>query len=585
VTGAAGDALPAPAVAGVAPHGVAADAGPRSAVALAGSGGPAASGGVGLGVAVEGGARAAAVAGGVRPAVAGAGAAALALVAALTLGSLAAVATAAEGGAVLRAADWRALAFTAEQAALSATLSVAGAVPLARALARRRFAGRRTLVALIGAPFLTPGIVAILGVMAVWGRSGWVSDALAGLGAPRLDIYGLPGVLIAHVFFNLPLATRLLLDGYAAIPAERWRVAAQLGVEGRALFRLIEGPALRAAAPGAFAAVFAVCAASFAVALALGGGPRATTLELAIYEAAAFEFDLARAALLAGLQFALCAVAAIGALALSGPRAGGWGGATAVERWDGRGRAARAADAAVIGLAAAFLAAPLVAVGVRGVAALPALAGPVGADVAAAAARSLAVAVASGALALAVALPLAAWIAALDGAGRARAARAVEIGALLPVAASPFVLGVGLYVALRPLADPAALALPLTALVTAAMAAPFAVRALAPPLRDAFAERGRLADQLGLRGLGRARALYAPRLRGPLAFSAGLSAALAAGDLGVIALFSRPDAPTLPLLVQLLAAGRRTEAAYAAALALVALGAGLFVALDRLGRR
>jgi thiamine transport system permease protein len=42
---------------------------------------------------------------------------------------------------------------------------------------------------------------------------------------------------------------------------------------------------LRAVLPGAVLLVFLLCMTSFAVALTLGGGPRATTVELAIYQA------------------------------------------------------------------------------------------------------------------------------------------------------------------------------------------------------------------------------------------------------------------------------------------------------------
>ena len=511
-----------------------------------------------------------------RAGVAVPGAAALLLVAALTLGAVAVVALRAEGPGALSAADWRAGWFTVRQAALSALISVALAIPLARALSRRRFAGRDALARLMGAPFLLPSIVAILGVSAVWGRSGWVSDALASVGLPRLDIYGMPGVLLAHVFFNLPLAARLLLQAYAAIPPERWRLAAQLGVQGWALFRLVEGPALRGAIPGALAVIFAVCATSFAVALALGGGPRATTLELAIFEAAVHEFDLARAALLALLQFALCAVAALAALALAAPLATAPGLARLTERWDGASPAARIGDALAIALGCLFLGLPLLAVllkGAPGVVGLPDA-------VWAAAGRSLAVALVSAALTLALALPLAALAAALPR----RCAPWAEAAGLMPIAASPFVLGIALFIALRPWADPAALALPLTALVNAVMAAPFALRILLPPLRQAQAEHGRLADSLGLSGLARARILYLPRLRAPLGFALGLAAALSAGDLGVIALFSRPEAPTLPLLMHLLATSRQLDAALGAALMLIGLSFGLFWLFDRWGR-
>ena len=40
--------------------------------------------------------------------------------------------------------------------------------------------------------------------------------------------------------------------------------------------------------------------------LTLGGGPRAATLEVAIYESVRFDVDFARAGLLALLQVAIC---------------------------------------------------------------------------------------------------------------------------------------------------------------------------------------------------------------------------------------------------------------------------------------
>jgi thiamine transport system permease protein len=128
-------------------------------------------------------------------------------VAALILGTLVAVVLRAEAGTGLGASDWAALRFTLVQASLSALFSVGLAVPVARALARRRFPGRRVLIALLGAPFILPVIVAILGLLEVFGRAGWVSQALGLFGLEPIRIYGLHGVVLAHVFFNLPLAT------------------------------------------------------------------------------------------------------------------------------------------------------------------------------------------------------------------------------------------------------------------------------------------------------------------------------------------------------------------------------------------
>ena len=494
------------------------------------------------------------------------------LVAALVLVPVAAVWWRSDGGGGLTPADWAAIRFTLTQAALSAAISVALAIPVAGALARRAFLGRGLLVTLLGAPFILPVIVAVLGILAVWGRSGVVSDLLAAAGLPRLTIYGLTGVVLTHVFFNLPLAVRLILGRWASVPAERFRLAASLGMGRGATWRTIAWPVLRSSVPGAALVIFLICTTSFAVALTLGGGPRATTVELAIYQAFRFEGDLARAAVLAGVQLVVTGVAAgLSFLVATAPDARSGGLDRVPQRWDGAGRLPRIADAAWIALAAAFLLAPLVAVAANGAAGVLAL----DAGVWRAAGRSLAVALASTALTLALAVPIGAaavrrpWI---EGAG------------LLSIAASPLVLGTGLFILARPFADPVALALPLTAVVNAMMSLPFALRAVIPAMAEAEAGWGRLADSLGMDGRARLRHLLLPRLRRPLGFAGGLAAALSMGDLGVVALFADPDRATLPLALYRLMAGYRMDEAAGAALLLVALSLALFWAFDRGGR-
>jgi thiamine transport system permease protein len=103
---------------------------------------------------------------------------AAAMVAALILGTLGVVAIYAPEAGRLGASDWAAVRFTVSQALLSAALSVLFAIPVAKALSRRRFFGRSLLITLLGAPFLLPVIVAVMGLLAVFGRSGWVSQML-----------------------------------------------------------------------------------------------------------------------------------------------------------------------------------------------------------------------------------------------------------------------------------------------------------------------------------------------------------------------------------------------------------------------
>ena len=447
-----------------------------------------------------------------------------ALVVLLTLGTLMAVAMRAEVGSGLSGADWAAIRFTLTQSFVSALLSVLLAIPVARALARRQFWGRGVLITLLGAPFILPVIVAVLGLLAVFGRNGVLNSALAAIGLPDVSIYGFHGVVLAHVFFNLPLATRFLLQGWLAIPAERFRLAASLNAP---IGRLLEWPMLRAVVPGTFLVIFLICLTSFAVALTLGGGPKATTVELAIYQAIRFDFDLGRAALLACIQFAICTAAAL------------------------------------------FLIVPLGMVVLKGLPGLAALPDTIWQAVF----RSVSVAIISALLTVIMALALA-----LHG------GRWVALVGVLPLAASSLVVGTGLFLIVFPFVRPSDVALFVTALVNAGLALPFALRSISPAVATAQADYGRLADQLGIVGWARLRLVILPRIRRPLGFAMGLAAALSMGDLGVIALFADDGAETLPLAMYRLMGAYRLEAAAGAGLLLVTLSLLLFWICDLGGR-
>ncbi|MFW2588689.1 thiamine/thiamine pyrophosphate ABC transporter permease ThiP [Sagittula sp. SSi028] len=483
----------------------------------------------------------------------------------LTLGPVSVMLVRAGGLTALGPGDWQALRFTVWQAALSAVFSVGLAIPVARALTRQRFPGRAILVTLMGAPFILPVIVAVMGLIAVFGRSGVVNDLLALLGLSRIDVYGLHGVVLAHVFFNLPLAVRMLLNGWQAQPTEPVRLAASLGLGRWAMWRVIDWPVIARVAPGALVVIFVICLTSFAVALTLGGGPRATTVELAIYQAMRFDFDFGRAATLGLLQVALGIGAGVVALTVAPHGGFGMGLDRDVMRRDGHG-VTRGLDTVWIGLSAAFLLVPLGAIIAKGLSGLPLL----GADTLRAAGHSLAVAAVSTALCMV-------WAAAL-------ANRRGELLALLAITVSPLVLGTGLFLLLRPFVNPFVMALPVTALVNALMGLPFALRIITPQAEAVAADYGRLRASLGMTDWAWFRLVWLPRLQRPIGFAAGLVAALAMGDLGVIALFADPDRATLPLQVYRLMGSYQMEAASAAAVLLLGLSLGAFVLFDRGGR-
>ena len=489
--------------------------------------------------------------------------AAATLVLLLTLGTLGAVAWRAEWDGGLAPADLSAIRFTVVQAFLSAMISVLLAIPVARALARRRFRGRQLLITLLGAPFLLPVIVAVLGLLAVFGRGGLVNDALTSLGFEPISIFGMHGVLLAHVFFNLPLAFRFILQGWLSIPSERFRLAATLNAP---VGRLLELPMLRVVLPSTFLVVFLICLTSFAVALTMGGGPRATTIELAIYQAVRFDFDLGKAALLACIQFGLCIGAAMLALRITAVDATGAGMDRVVQRWD---TARSSVDYAWIIAAALFLLVPLSMVIFRGLPGIFDLPDTIWS----AAFRSVIVAVGSAVLCVSMALALA-----------LRGGSLVAVIGVLPLAASGLVVGTGAFLIVFPFMRPADVALLVTMLVNATLALPFALRSIGPAAAQVKTDYGRLGASLGMHGWAWVRIVVLPRMRKPLGFALGLAAALSMGDLGVIALFAGQAEETLPLALYRLMGAYRMETAASAALLLLALSLLVFWICDRGGR-
>ena len=470
----------------------------------------------------------------------------------------------------------RAIRFTLMQAILSALISTLLAIPLARTFATRTFPGRETILSLFGAPFLLPIIVAILGLLAIWGNNGWLHGTITAAGWSDFSIFGLTGILVAHVFFNLPLATRILLQGWAAIPSEQWRLAAQLGMDSGTIARHLEWPMLKERLPGIFALVFLLCATSFTVVLALGGGPKATTIELAIYQAIRYDFDLDRAALLACLQILLCAGLAILLRLITRDHDTGQSLGGLIPRHDRNTLLARLSDGVIIAAALTFLALPLLAGITRGVIGL-ALHGVALDAVLPATARSLSVALGACLVMLVISLPLAQISIHLKGKLR----RLVELPGFAIMVAPPIALGAGLFLLLHTHIAVDDFALPLTSLLNGLQAVPFALIILTPAMAQIKRDYGLQMQHLGLDGLAALRLVHWPLMRRPLGLCLGITAALSIGDLGVIALFGSPSEPTLPLYLYQQMGAYRMDQAYGSGLILSIIAFSLFAAFDK----
>jgi thiamine transport system permease protein len=520
-----------------------------------------------------------------------AGGIALALMAVIAGGALLSLAVEALRGSMdgLGAFDsylWRVARFTLLQALLSMLLSVALAIPLAHALhAHPVFAGRAMILRFFALPLALPALVAVLGITSIYGRNGLLAAIFRGAGLDVIpNIYGLTGILLAHVFFNLPLATRLILSGLDSIPEDYWKLSSQLGMGGWSRFRLLEWPVIRRNLAGIASLIFMLCITSFTIVLTLGGGPRATTLEVAIYQSLHFDFDIARAVALTLLQLGLT-IAVLLFLSRAGrPSEEAFSLHTARRRFDHPSRREKFFHAMVIIAGLLFVILPMAGTVVSGLAAdLSRLLG----ERIVWKAILTSMILGAGAAALSLGISLALVTAREYLATKRRHAppgifeRLLDLGASLIMVVPPIVIGAGWFILSRHYVDPFSLAPIMVISVNAAMAVPFAFRILRPSWDTAASRHNRLCAQLGVAGWSRLRLIDWPVLKRPLGVAFAFAMALSLGDLGTIALFGNNTIQTLPYLLLQRMGSYRTDDAAGLALVLGLLCLALMMVADR----
>jgi thiamine transport system permease protein len=143
------------------------------------------------------------------------------------------------------------------------------------------------------------------------------------------------------------------------------------------------------------------------------------------------------------------------------------------------------------------------------------------------------------------------------------------------------VIGTGIFVLLSDHVDVFKWVYPVVILVNAMMGLPFVIRTLGPAMRQNAMRYQYLCHSLALGGWNRFRFVDWPLLRRPVGLSAALVAALAMGDLGVIALFGTPDTATMPLLIYQQLGAYRIPQATVTALLLLGLCLLVFWGLER----
>lgn len=457
---------------------------------------------------------------------------------------------------------WRVLGFTLLQAALSTLLSILPAIPAARALAFRDFPGRGLLLALFAVPQALPAIVVVLALVQLYGQSGWLPD--------MINLYGLAGILLAHVFFNLPLALRFCLEALENVTPENQRLADQLGFDSGDRWRHLDWPALRPLLPRLAALIFLLCAASFVVVLTFGG-PAATTLEVAIYQSLRLDFDVTRAVTLALLQAILCFVLVIMAGQLSAPLPA----QPSLRMFSPAPRPVGWIGLLMVVLATLLVLPPLAALVVSGVQAIdlrPLLFQALG--------TSLLIASLSAIINLALAWPLVLLHVRLTR-WRGLLSAVALAGLILP----PAVLATGWFILLRGLITTPASSMVLMSCLNALMSLPFSVTILGASMAAQLLPQDRLCEQLGLSGWRRFRLIDAPVLTRPLLQALLVAFVLSFGDLTAVLLLGSQGLVTLPSLISAEMGHYRSAAAQGTALLLAALCLAGTLAANRLGRK
>jgi len=506
----------------------------------------------------------------------------------------------------------RVVQFSFYQATLSTLISILLAIPLAVALSHHRhFPGRGVLITVFSLSLVIPTIIAIYGIVAVFGGSGWISQSLSIFSIEPLPFYGLTGILIAHVFFNMPMATRVFLQSLEHIPSEQWRLAHQLGIQGSSAFRLIEWPQLRGHIAGLSVLIFTLCFTSFAIVMTLGGGPRATTIEVAIFQALRFDFDIPTAVALACIQLLICLSLTLLSTVFKTDHTVGlnierhdtdipnsttntkahipfWPSKFRTEtntRYDTpivRSTITLVVERTLILLTTLFIMAPLLALLLAAFndAFLSTLTDK---STLKALANSTMVAIAAAFISLALSLSL--LFSSRHLRIRLRKERSgtwLQLCGNIILILPPLVLGTGLFLLLKPFADVFSIALFLLVIINSLMALPFLLRILDGPIMQSAKTHDRLVQSLGIHGWNRWRYIDWPVLKKPVGFGLALAATLSVGDLGAIALFGSDKIQTLPyLLYQRMGSYRLDEAAVTASILLL-LCLVLFFGLQKL---
>nr|WP_281497171.1 ABC transporter permease subunit [Ornithinimicrobium sp. F0845] len=445
----------------------------------------------------------------------------------------------------------RVLWFTVSMAAAGTALTLLLGLPLAFVLYRLRFAGRAVLRAVVVMPFVLPTVVVGVMFRALLSSGG----PLGFLGWDRSWV----AILLAYVFFNLAVVVRTVGSMWEGLDRRAEDAAAALGASPGRVFRTVTLPALMPSIISAGTLVFLFCSTAFGVVLTLGG-LRYGTIESEIYLLTTEFLDLQAAAVLSVIQ--LLAVVVMLALAARGRART----EQSLTRTRGVARAPRRADGpllVVAGVVVGFILLPVLTLVWRSLRdgggwtldnyrllAEPGASPALRVSIMEAVENSLRTAVDATVLAVLLGLCVAVVVSRRPrrAAGR-RVVSALDGAFMLPLGISAVTVGFGFLITLdRPPLDLRTSAV-LVPIAQALVALPLVVRTIAPVLRSVDPRLRQAAAALGAGPLRAASTAEGPVLWRPLLAATGFAFAISLGEFGATSFLSRPDRPTVPVVI------------------------------------
>lgn len=458
--------------------------------------------------------------------------------------------------------------YSSLQALLSASLSLILGVLTARSFFYLHFRGKSLLYQLFSFAWALPALVVIFALIGVWGQQGWLPQWLRQLGfQPDFSLYGLQGILFAHLFLNIPLVMKQCVGGLHLIPSHRHQLAAQLNLHGWRYFQVVEWPILKGILPYAFTTVFLLCFTSFPIVLMLGGSPKYSTLEVAIYQAITFEFDFAKAVMLIAVQMGvgifLQTVMGFTTHQVFKRTTARKAANTQIWRASPKG-IAYGVSVLFLGLMAFIFILPMANVVWNGLAALN-IDRLFATELWQSTLFSLLLGIIS-----ALSVVLFAYIIALECRQLAYRGQKIRQAFLAGITVFPlilpiFLLAVGLFLLLMEIELQTWQMLLLVGFCNGLSLLPFVYHLLFSAMWETFITQDRLARSLGLSGFRRWWIVEKKRLIRPLVVTLAVSMSAGLGSFSVIAFFGSPDFSTLPyLLYQQLGSYRMQEAAITA---------------------